>query len=185
MATSGKRRSTSSSGSTPGASEALACPRCARRYDLDQRFCEDCGMPLVYAGAATVEEPDSRAHERARKIRPELTRGELVRVAWARHQAEAELIQNLLLEEGLPSIVRRSAGFDVPDFLAAGPRDILVPESGVEVARAALQTADIEPSPVGPGPGPTGSQVARALSGGAGGGGAAALIAWALVHAVS
>src|SRR5947208_9379298 len=183
MATSGKRRSTSRSDSTPGASEALACPRCARRYDLDQRFCEDCGMPLVYAGAATAEEPDSRAHERARKIRPELTRGELVRVAWARHQAEAELIQNLLLEEGVPSIVRRTAGFDVPDFLAAGPRDILVPESGLATAREALHQADIEPSAVRPPERPTGRHVARVTAAIVGGAGLAALIAWALAQA--
>jgi Putative prokaryotic signal transducing protein len=57
----------------------------------------------------------------------------LVRVAWARNQAEAELIQGLLLEEGVPSIVQRAAGFDVPDYLAAGPRDILV-EADREVA---------------------------------------------------
>ena len=50
-----------------------------------------------------------------------------MRVAAARHQAEAEFLQGLLLEEGIPSLVRRSGGFDVPDFLAAGPRDILVP----------------------------------------------------------
>ena len=49
-----------------------------------------------------------------------------MRVAAARHQAEAEMIQGLLLEEGIPSLARRSGGFDVPDFLAAGPRDILV-----------------------------------------------------------
>ena len=132
MAASRKRRSTSTSG------EPLVCPRCARTHGLDERFCAKCGMPLVYAGAATVEEPDSDAHERARKIRPELTRGELVRVGWGRNQAEAELIQNLLLEEGVPSIARRSAGFDVPDFLAAGPRDVLVPESGAQAAREAL-----------------------------------------------
>ena len=36
----------------------------------------------------------------------------------------------MLLEEGIPSLTRRSGGFDVPDFLAAGPRDILVPQSG-------------------------------------------------------
>jgi len=142
-------------------------------------------MPLVYAGAATVEEPENRAHERARKIRPELTRGELVRVAWGRHQAEAELIQNLLLEEGVPSIVRRSAGFDVPDFLAAGPRDILVPESGVETARAALQQADIEPSRSGVSERPSGPHAARVLLAIMAGAGAAALIAWALVHATA
>ena len=27
-------------------------------------------------------------------------------------------------------MLRRSAGFDVPDFLAAGPRDVMVPISG-------------------------------------------------------
>lgn len=50
----------------------------------------------------------------------------LVKVASARNQAEAEFIQSLLREEGVPSMTRRSAGFDVPDFLAAGPRDVLV-----------------------------------------------------------
>jgi hypothetical protein len=50
----------------------------------------------------------------------------------------------LLLEEGVPSTLRRSAGFDVPDMLAAGPRDVLVPESGLEVARQVLLQSDIE-----------------------------------------
>lgn len=75
---------------------------------------------------------------RARKIQPRHARGEPVRVAVGRNQAEAELMQNILLEEGIPSILRRSGGFDVPDFLAAGPRDILVPASGVAAARELL-----------------------------------------------
>lgn len=74
----------------------------------------------------------------SREIRPEYARGELVRVARAQHQAEAELIQNLLREEGIPSMTRRSMGFDVPDFVAAGPRDVLVPESGAAAARDLL-----------------------------------------------
>ena len=49
----------------------------------------------------------------------------------------------LLLEEGVPSTLRRTAGFDVPDMLAAGPRDVLVPESGLEVARQVLLQGDI------------------------------------------
>ena len=49
----------------------------------------------------------------------------------------------LLLEEGVPSTVRRSAGFDVPDFLAAGPRDVLVPESGLAIAREILRQSEI------------------------------------------
>jgi hypothetical protein len=174
MAESRKRRSRS-----PSASEPLACPRCARRYGLDERFCANCGMPLVYAGAESAEKPESDAHERARKIRPELTRGELVRVAWGRNQAEAELIQNLLLEEGVPSIARRSAGFDVPDFLAAGPRDVLVPESGVETARSALHEADVDPA-ADPPARPRAGRLLVAIVGGAG---ITALIAWALSHA--
>lgn len=74
-----------------------------------------------------------------RRIRPEYAKGDLVKVARAHHQAEAELIQNLLLEEGIPSMTRRSAAFDVPDFLAAGPRDILVPSSGAQAARDLLE----------------------------------------------
>jgi hypothetical protein len=115
----------------------LACPRCARRYGLDERFCGECGMPLVYVGR-TDEQPITEAHERARKIKPQYTGGRQVRVANAQNLAEAELIQGLLLEEGIPSFQRRSRGFDVPDFLAAGPRDILVPEAGVEAAREVL-----------------------------------------------
>ena len=67
-------------------------------------------------------------------------------MAGGRNQAEAELIQGLLLEEGIPSILRRSAGFDVPDFLAAGPRDILVPESGAAAAGDVLQQGDLAPA---------------------------------------
>jgi hypothetical protein len=48
----------------------------------------------------------------------------------------------MLLEEGIPSVQRRMRGFDVPDFLAAGPRDILVPEAGAEAARDLL--ADVQ-----------------------------------------
>jgi hypothetical protein len=99
-------------------------------------------MPLVHAGG-DVEEPRDERHERARKIRPEYTRGELVRVAGGRNQPEAELIQGLLLEEGVPSMLRRTAGFDVPDFLAAGPRDVMVPESGAEAARETLRQSEL------------------------------------------
>ncbi|MEA2351773.1 MAG: hypothetical protein QOJ14_187 [Thermoleophilaceae bacterium] len=179
----GSRKSRSRS--TSAAAEPLVCPHCARGYGLDERFCAHCGMPLVYAGMPPVEEPLNSAHARARKIRPELTRGELVRVAWSRNQAEAELIQNLLLEEGVPSIARRSPGFDVPDFLAAGPRDILVPESGAGIARETLQGAQIDPPAPGDGGGPTRRQAARILAGIVAGAGAAALIAWALAHAAT
>jgi hypothetical protein len=124
------------------ATEPLACPRCALPHSISERFCRNCGMPLVYAGTRE-QEPITDAHERARKVRPQYARGDLVRVTGGRHLAEAELIQGILLEQGIPSVLRRTRGFDVPDFLAAGPRDVLVPESGYETARELLLGADL------------------------------------------
>ena len=134
-------------------------------------------MPLTWAGARPLDEPLSEAHGRARKINPVYTQGELVRVAGGRNQAEAELIQGLLLEEGVPSMLRRTAGFDVPDYLAAGPRDVLVPEAGAEAARELLLQADLAPrTAAGTGrPNPLVLAVTIAL-----GGAAAALVAWLL-----
>jgi hypothetical protein len=105
---------------------------------------------LTYA-APTEAAAVSDVHRRARKIKPQLSEGQLVRVAGAQNQAEGEFIQDLLLEEGVPSVLRRSAGFDVPDFLAGGPRDVLVPQSGVPTAREILLQAElISPEPSGP-----------------------------------
>jgi hypothetical protein len=123
--------------------EPLVCPSCASTHSLEERFCPRCGMPLVYAGRTGVEEPITSQHERARKIKPQFAEGDLVRVAGGRNQAEAEFIQGLLLEEGVPSLLRRSRGFDVPDYLAAGPRDVLVPQSGADTARDVLLQADM------------------------------------------
>lgn len=67
------------------------------------------------------------------------SKGKLTKVAYAQQQAEAEMIQGLLSEHGIPSMLRRAAGFDVPDFLAAGPREILVAEELVEQAREVLE----------------------------------------------
>ena len=91
--------------------------------------------------------------QRARKIDPRFREGPLVTGAGARNLTEAEFLQGLLLEEGIPSMLRRSRGCDVPDFLAAGPRDVLVPQSGYEAAREVLLQADAlgsEPQPVRP-----------------------------------
>jgi hypothetical protein len=65
--------------------------------------------------------------------------GKLVKIAFAQQQAEAEMIQGLLTEHGIPSMVKREPGFDVPDFLAAGPRQILVAEELAEQAREVLE----------------------------------------------
>ena len=128
----------------------LTCPRCAIAHPLSERFCRNCGMPLVYAGTRE-EEPITDAHERARKVKPQYSRGEPVKVGFARNLAEAQLIQGILLEEGIPSFERRARGFDVPDFLAGGPRDVLVPESGYERARDLLRGADLLTAEAEPG----------------------------------
>jgi hypothetical protein len=125
----------------------LVCPSCSTGHTLQERFCTRCGTPLVQPGAP--EHTPTEAQERARKILPQYARGALVRVAAARNQAEAELLQGILLEEGVPSLMRRSGGFDVPDFLASGPRDILVPASAVEAARDILRIP--APAPAAPG----------------------------------
>jgi hypothetical protein len=130
--------------------EPLVCPSCATTHSLDERFCPTCGMPLVHSGRTGVDAPVTEAHERARKIKPQFTEGELVRVVSAQHQAEAEMVQGILLEEGIPSMTKRSAGFDVPDMLAAGRRDILVPASGAAAARDVLMQADLLGSQPGP-----------------------------------
>jgi Putative prokaryotic signal transducing protein len=70
--------------------------------------------------------------------------GRLVKVAYAQQQAEAEMIQGLLSEHGIPSMLRRAAGFDVPDFLAAGPREVLVAEELAEQAREVLEGTGAE-----------------------------------------
>jgi Putative prokaryotic signal transducing protein len=158
-------------------STELVCPSCGLEHGPgDRSFCSRCGMPLVEPGREPLDEPLSEAHGRARKIEPRYTEGRLVRVAGGRNQAEAELIQGLLLEEGIPSMLRRTAGFDVPDFLAAGPRDVLVPEAGSEAAREVLHQADLAPAGGGAAPPSLVKLVAVIGLGGA----AVALLAWAL-----
>ena len=117
---------------------ALVCPSCAAPHEDLERFCNDCGLPLVHADDGSDAPPKTEREIRARKVRPGYAEGPLVRAAWARNQAEAELIQGLLLEEGIPSLARRSGGFDVPDFLAAGPRDVMVAAGGLDAAREIL-----------------------------------------------
>jgi hypothetical protein len=128
---------------------SLVCPACGRSHGDDERFCRDCGLPLVAAGGP-AEASVGEAAARMRKIKPQLSEGSLAPVAVGRHLPEAELIQNLLLEEGVPSTLRRSRGFDVPEMLAAGPRDVLVPQSGIATAREVLLQADMLGEPAQP-----------------------------------
>lgn len=68
----------------------------------------------------------------------------LVKVAFARNQSEAEMIQGLLLEGDIPSVLKRSRGFDAPEFMAAGPHDVMVDSDAAQKARDLLADTMIE-----------------------------------------
>jgi Putative prokaryotic signal transducing protein len=63
----------------------------------------------------------------------------LVKVAFAPNQMEAEMIQGLLSDHGIQSMLKRGPGFDVPEFLASGPRQVFVLEGVAEEARRVLE----------------------------------------------
>jgi len=70
--------------------------------------------------------------------------GDLVKVAFARNQVEGEMLQGLLSEAGIPSVLKRSLGFDNPDFLSSGPRDVMVNRNDAQRARDVLADVLIE-----------------------------------------
>lgn len=100
----------------------------------------------------------------ARKVERRYTEGDLVRVTGARNQAEADLIAALLLEEGIPSLVRRSASADVPEMLAAGSRDVMVRSSALADARQVLLEVGVPLPARASGPSP--ARLALALGAG-------------------
>ncbi len=114
--------------------EEIVCPSCGRAHPPSERFCEACGMPLVHPAGS--EHAASERQRTARKIKPQYAEGELVKVAHAESQPEAEFIAGLLLEEGIPCLLRNSIGGYSPMI---GPREIMVPASGAEAAREALK----------------------------------------------
>lgn len=48
------------------------------------------------------------------------------------------MLQGLLLAAEVPSVLKRSRGFDNPDFLSAGPHDVYVVSDLAEKARTVL-----------------------------------------------
>jgi hypothetical protein len=62
-----------------------------------------------------------------------------VKVAAAPDESVAGLMEGVLNDAGIPSLIQRAPGFDAPDFLSAGPRDVLVPDSMAEEARQVLE----------------------------------------------
>ena len=63
---------------------------------------------------------------------------ELVQIVQARNPTEAQLMQGVLMDAGIPSIDRPARAFDILDLLAIGPRDILVAAAAADDARALL-----------------------------------------------
>ena len=62
-----------------------------------------------------------------------------VKVAVAASDTDALLMDGVLKDAGVPSLIQRAPGFDAPDFLSAGPRDVLVPGSLAEEAKQLLE----------------------------------------------
>lgn len=114
--------------------EQLSCPTCGRAYPPTERFCEDCGMPLVQR-LDSGSEATSESQRRARKVMAQYTEGPLVKVARASDLIQAEFIAGLLLEEGIPSYLSSPIAGHGP---LAGGRDVLVPQSGADAARDVL-----------------------------------------------
>jgi hypothetical protein len=73
------------------------------------------------------------------------------RVAVAANQAEAELLQGVLADAGIPSNWRRTGG-DLPHLIAAGYREIYVPAGAAEEAQALLATLEVDESESEPEP---------------------------------
>jgi hypothetical protein len=122
--------------------QQLCCPLCEARYADSERFCSTCGVPLVFGDSGTQQPARGEQGAHARKIKPQYSEGRLVKVVRTSNLSEAEFVQGMLLEEGIPSLLQRARGFDVPDFLVAGPREVMVPESGAQAAREALAWRD-------------------------------------------
>lgn len=122
-----------------GDAGTLLCPSCRRAFADSERVCPDCGLPLAHAaalGGGVEAVPVSERRRTARKINPRYTEGELVRAARAPNRPQAEVIQGMLLDAGVPSILR--AAPDIPELLATGACEVLVPESGLQTAREVL-----------------------------------------------
>ena len=49
------------------------------------------------------------------------------------------MIAGLLEQEGIKVLIRRPIGMDVPDFLAAGPRELFVDEEQYEIAAESVE----------------------------------------------
>ena len=64
--------------------------------------------------------------------------GEWMKVGSAPNETSALQIEGVLKGTGISALLRRGAGFDIPDFLSVGLRDVLVSELALKEARQFL-----------------------------------------------
>ncbi|MGB1582751.1 MAG: DUF2007 domain-containing protein [Solirubrobacterales bacterium] len=152
-------------------SSDTTCPFCGAAFAPGSAACPACDLPLLVEGGDSeppfglfdgeaMIEPGERDDSLRRRPRvgmlaiehpppkPEYSQGELRCVVVALNQAEAEMLEDMLRAEGIPCLVRRMGRADVPDFLAAGRREVLVPERALAAARELLridpETSDVQ-----------------------------------------
>jgi hypothetical protein len=111
----------------------------------------DVGEQAAEAGAALAraltepsavpDSPQSAIAAPVGDVQPDGT----VRVAVAANQSEAEFLQGVLADAGIPSNWRRTGG-DLPELLAAGYREIYVPKAAAGEAQALLATLEADDS---------------------------------------
>lgn len=61
------------------------------------------------------------------------------KVASAPNEMQAMMMEGLLREADIPVLIQRAEGFDAPEFLAGGPRTLLVPGDFLEAATEILE----------------------------------------------
>ena len=140
-------RSTSSRGGRVTA--PLVCPALrARARRSSERFCPRLRHAAGVRRRRGVDEPVDRARTSARARSSRST----PRASWCASPARAtrprpSSSRGCCSRRACPSLTRRSRGFDVPDFLAAGPRDVLVPAVGARGRARRAAPADVAARP--------------------------------------
>jgi len=54
------------------------------------------------------------------------------------------MLKGLLGEAGIPSVLKRTMGFDAPEFFASGPHDVLVADALAKRAREVLAEVTVD-----------------------------------------
>jgi hypothetical protein len=121
-------------------------------HGRQSRALGDAGEQAAEAGAAlaralTESPPPAQDAPRTATAGPvgDVQPDGTVRVAVAANQSEAELLQGVLADAGIPSTWRRTGG-DLPELLSAGYREIYVPQAAAGEAQALLATLEVTDS---------------------------------------